>query len=246
MELLPPPLTGSGQALFLDFDGTLVEIASHPDSVRVDDGLVELLMSVHAHFRGALAIVSGRSIDTLDAFLGPNQFALAGLHGLERRLPNGDRFAPEIDHAAFERALTPLREYLVAKAPGAFIEDKGATVAAHFRKAPELEGPIRALLEAAAEALPGYHVMQGKMVLEIKPNEASKGAAVEAFLREAPFKGAVPVFVGDDVTDEEGFAACQASGGFGIKVGSGPSCALHRVPDVSAVWEWLRGASCQH
>lgn len=232
-----PPLP-TRPALFIDFDGTLVDIAAEPGAVRVADGLVPLLARLQTGLAGALAVVSGRPIAELDGFLSPLAFAAAGLHGLERRLAPGAAVLPPPRPAAIERLAARLAARL-GDVPGVLIEDKGATLAVHYRAAPERAPQVVALVRDLVAGADALALVEGKMVIEAKPRGTDKGAAVAAFLEAAPFAGRLPVFLGDDVTDEDGFAAVAAAGGLAVKVGAGPTGAAHRLPGVAAVHDWL-------
>lgn len=219
-------------ALFLDFDGTLVDIAPEPGAVVVPSGLVPTLSALHAYLGGAVAVVSGRPIREIDRFLRPLQLAVAGVHGAERRSAAGEvNHLPAhpmhtVEHAARE---------LAAVHPKLVVEHKDRSLAVHYRQVPHLEALCLEAMERAVALSPGLTLLRGKMVVEAKPGNASKGTAIEAFLREPPFQGRVPVFVGDDVTDEAGFAAVQRAGGLGVKVGEGPTVAWQRLADPRAL-----------
>jgi trehalose 6-phosphate phosphatase len=229
-------------ALFLDFDGTLVDIAPRPEAVRVPEGLPSILARVADRFGGALALVSGRPISELDAFLDPLRLPAFGLHGLERR--RGDR----IEQAEPPAALAEIRAAVQAAlgaSRGVRVEDKGLAIALHYREVPALEDPIRAFATALAAPYPDISVMNGKMVAEIKPRFASKAVAVEALMAEPPFAGRRPVYVGDDVTDEDGMRAALALGGVAVKVGAGETVAPHRVDGPADVRAWLARLSTE-
>lgn len=234
-----PPLEPD-MALFLDFDGTLVELAPRPEDVRVADGLVASLSRLSARLDGALALVSGRPIAEIDRFLAPLNCTAAGLHGHERRAYQ-EEFVQRAEPTADIRALKGVVKSSALLKNGVTLEDKGATIAVHFRDAPEREAQVSELMSEALRALPALHLVRGKMVLEAKPHGCDKGTSVLTFLKEAPFAGRRPVFIGDDVTDEDGIAAVQDAGGIGIKVGPGESCARYRLDDVAAVHHWLAG-----
>ena len=229
---------GAAWALFLDFDGTLIELAATPDAVVVPPGLREVLAACADAFDGAVAIVSGRPISTLDALLDPLRLPAAGLHGLELRLPDGT-----VEETAHRTAgLAGLRarfHSLVREDARLVVEDKGSSVALHFRRAPERERELRELVAGAATPRDGYQVMHGKKVLEIRPTGVDKGTAIDRLLGAPPFAGRRPVFAGDDITDEDGFAAVNGCGGISIKVGTGETRAAYRVPDVTALRGWL-------
>lgn len=225
-------------ALFLDVDGVLLEFAHAPDAVRVPAALRRRLAGLHAQLGGALALVSGRSIATLDALFAPLALPCAGLHGLERR--NGSEVTRfDADPAALD-AVRAAARLVVARYPGALCEDKGVALALHWRAEPLAASDLQALAASAAMQLPGYHLQPGDHVVELRPAGADKGAAIEAFLREAPFAGRMPVFAGDDLTDEHAFEAVNLRGGASILVGTRePSAARQALADVAAVHRWL-------
>ena len=235
--ILPAP--GAGWALFLDVDGTLVEIAADPDGVQVSRHLVALLGRLEARFGGALALVSGRTIATLDRLFAPLRLKAAGNHGLERRGDGGAIVrpprAPEMDEVRTAMA------GFAADRPGVIVEDKTLSVALHYRNRPEAADAAAALAADLAGRLPGRLVVQrGKMMVEVHPGLGDKGTAIARFLDEPPFAGRVPVFIGDDLTDEDGFRLINARGGCSIRVGDGAkTSAAYRVPDVVGVIRWL-------
>jgi trehalose 6-phosphate phosphatase len=239
----PPPETD--WAWFLDVDGTLLELAERPDAVQVEPGLLRALQSLREAARGALALVSGRSVAELDALFAPLRLAAAGQHGVERRDAAGQVHRHAFPAEALRAAAQELAAFARAHA-GILLEDKGASLALHFRLAPQQADAARAALERAAARLgAGFLIQPGKMVLELKPAGRDKGVAIEEFLREPPFAGRVPVFVGDDLTDEHGFEAVQRRGGHAVKVGEGPSVARWRLPDAAAVRRWLADAGAR-
>jgi trehalose 6-phosphate phosphatase len=234
----PPRLTPDA-ALFLDFDGTLVALAETPEAIEVPSALVALLGDLHDLLGGALAVVSGRQIDVIDRFLAPLRLPAAGEHGVQRRDAEGlmqEQHAPDLA-LVLEAANELARIY-----EGLLVERKHAAIALHYRLAPQLEAVCRDAMERVIADQPQLELMHGKFVFEVKPAGINKGIAIDAFLREAPFAGRVPVFAGDDTTDESGFAVVQPRGGVAIKVGSGPSQALHRLDSPRAVFEWLVAA----
>jgi trehalose 6-phosphate phosphatase len=206
-----------GWALFLDIDGTLIDLAETPDGIIVPDGLPGHLQNLSDHLGGALALVTGRALPYADRLFSPHVFPIAGLHGAERRDASGmvTRFEPD---ATFEILKA---EMLVeaARWPGVLIEDKGAAVAAHYRRAPEFKQEVETMMQRSLErAGSDFSLQFGKMVIEIRPSVASKGHAVEAFLAEAPFAGRLPITIGDDVTDEAMFRTANALGGHSIRI----------------------------
>lgn len=233
------PLLTSDSALFLDFDGTLVELAAQPEAVQIPPDLTATLAALSRQLQGALALVSGRRLLDLDEFLAPLQLPIAGEHGALRR--NADGFllsAPAVD---FQHVLDAA-EKLLRRHPGLKLERKTLALSVHYRHAPEMEALCRQMLAQAVALSPGLDMMQGKSVFDVKPASANKGAAIAAFMAEAPFAGRVPLFAGDDVTDEAGFEQVQRMGGHAIKVGSGPSVSRHRCAGVAELAAWLKSA----
>jgi trehalose 6-phosphate phosphatase len=233
----PPPLR-LDQALFLDFDGTLVEIASAPALVRVSAQLPGLLSELARRLGGAVAVVSGRPLDELTGLLAPFAGAMSGQHGLERRRSDGSAI-----RCATQPALGQIRPAVVrfaARHHGLILEDKGSTLALHYRQAPSLGARCRALIRRTARASGGaLQAIAGKMVIELMPRSGGKGQAITEFLAEEPFRGRTPVFIGDDITDEDGFAAVNRLGGISIRVGAGVTIARHHLATVEEVWSWL-------
>lgn len=230
-------------ALFLDFDGTLVDIASHPHSVVVPPGLPDTLARLQDLLLGAVAVVSGRPIREIDHFLAPLVLSVAGVHGAERRRADGT-----LAHQAVQ-PMQAVREAVQALArahPALAVETKRGAIALHYRQAPQLQSLCLSTMQAAVERSTGLTLLCGKMVVEAKLSCASKRQAIEAFLEEAPFAGRTPVFVGDDLTDEPGFDSVQRLGGLGVKVGEGPSVARERVADPNAMREAMERAIVQH
>lgn len=208
-------------ALFLDIDGTLIDIAPSPDAIIVPADLPRRLQDVSDHLGGALALVTGRSLPYADKLFEPFSFPVAGLHGAERRMADGT-VGRVVATAAFEE----VKDALTAAAgqwPGVLIEDKGAAVAAHYRQAPEWQGEVEKAMEFyLLQAGPDFTLQRGKMVFEIRPARASKGSAVQAYLEEAPFKGRRPIAIGDDVTDEAMFRTVNMLGGHSIRIAAEP------------------------
>lgn len=223
-------------ALFLDFDGTLAEIAPRPDAVQVAPGLVETLEKLRERLGGALAIVTGRPVSVIDGFLAPARLDAAGLHGVERRVDGTLAGGRAEDHPDLRRQVERLRAESAALAD-VLIEDKGASVAVHWRLAnPEDAGRAEALVKAAAETLGGaYRLQLGKAVGEIVPALATKAHAIRAFMEQTPYAGRRPVFFGDDRTDEIAFASVNEDGGIAVRVGDGDTVAGRRLPDPAAV-----------
>lgn len=244
-HLLPaPPVTLlTGASLFLDFDGTLAPIADTPEGVVVDRDLLALLRRLRDDLDGRLAIVSGRAIATLRE-LGFGDFLLAGTHGLEFAEPGSPVEAPDRLPAVDEAAAVFSR--FAEDKPGLLVERKSISVGLHFRRAPQWGSEALELAADLAGRL-DLTVQPGKMLYELRPGGADKGSAVHSLMRRSPMAGGTPVFIGDDVTDEEGFAAARDLGGAGILVGPPrPTLAAFSLEQVAAVRHYLeRGAGAE-
>jgi trehalose 6-phosphate phosphatase len=206
--------------LFLDIDGTLLDIAPTPDAVNVDVALLDLLRRLERACDGAIALITGRPIAAVDALFYPLQLPVAGIHGFERRNAQGRYFRP----GAAGAGLSYLRSGVKALAQslhGVLLEDKGCAFAVHYRQVPNLEETIRLrLARLVSGALPAFELLDGDHVIEIKPVAHNKSTAIEAFMQEGPFIGRTPVFIGDDTTDLDGFTAMKRFNGLAIAVGS--------------------------
>lgn len=233
-----PPPWPSRAALFLDLDGTLVEIVRHPSLTEASPRLRRLLPRLPALCDGAVAVISGRRIEDVDRILAPHSFLAAGVHGLERRGVDGSfsSFEPGESLAQMRRKVEPF----VARHEGVWIEDKKTAFAVHYRGRPELEDDVHRFVgELQQQTPPDIEILLGNCVFEIKPGAFDKGRAIELFMTEPPFAGRTPVFIGDDVTDETGFRSVNAMGGVSVKVGDGPTIARWRLADTDAVLDWL-------
>ena len=233
------PLPAQPTALFLDFDGTLVDIAEWPDAIRVDDDTPTTLGRLQRSVDGALAIVTGREIDVIDRFLAPFRCPVAGIHGLVRRDAAGVQHSRTGVPAFLDAAERSLKA-LATTAPGLVVERKSRAIAIHYRARPELERACLAAMEAIAASDASIRIVPGKMVIEAKPGGGDKGSAIADFLNEAPFQGRIPVFVGDDVTDEDGFRLVNDRRGMTVKIGPGPTVAQHRLANPATFVAWLR------
>ncbi len=232
----PRPTDRSSWALFLDIDGTLLDLAPAPDAVVVPGTLPPLLDALTRLLSGAVALISGRSLDGIDRLF-PGGGDAAGTHGVESRL-GGVVTAPA---TPWPDSLTHAVEAAAARLPGVVVERKSHSVALHYLAAPEQAAAVRALAEAIRRdsALP-LTLLDGKAVVEILPAGAGKGAAIERFMRGPPYAGRMPVFVGDDVTDESGFAVVNRMGGISIHIGESPNTAArYRFPSPDSLRNWL-------
>lgn len=234
-----PPVPADNWALFLDVDGCLVDFADTPDGVNVPERLRATLEALSARLGGALALVSGRSLQGLDHLFAPLRVATAaGLHGLERRSASGARDAPPPPGAL--GSIRAEAEQLARRWPGVVVEDKGAALGLHWRRAPNAGDALRDFADAVLPRLPGYRLQHGNQVVELRPAEGDKGSAIDALLEEPPFRGRVPVFAGDDITDESGFAIVNRRGGLSVLVGDRePSAAHYALHSPEAVRRWL-------
>jgi len=226
-------------ALFLDVDGTILQFADTPNGVAPGRHVGPVLRQLSATLGGAVALISGRTIETLDRLFAPLRLPAAGLHGLERRDAVGDlHLLGEAE--ALEHLRRPFAD-LAASKKGVMLEDKGRALAIHYRMAPDEAESIRRRVEDLVRpSADNLRIIHGKMVSEVKPRHADKGSAIHAFMCEAPFLGRVPVFLGDDVTDEDGFRMVNGFDGIAIRVGRGSATAArYRLADVDQVIAWL-------
>lgn len=226
-------------ALFFDFDGTLCALAPTPDAVALAPEVPALLTLLRKRTANAVAIVTGRPIADIDHFLAPLTLPIAGSHGAERRGLDG-----AIEQIGFgDPRLLQLQQDMkvfVADHAGLLLESKGAGLALHFRAAPQWAGLVEQTLTDAIAPHGGAFVLQpGKMVFEVKPKGVDKGIAIRRFMEDAPFSGRVPLFAGDDLTDEKGFAVVNAIGGLSVKIGDGETIAGLRLESVDAFIAWL-------
>jgi trehalose 6-phosphate phosphatase len=241
MSSAPSPFSPQW-ALFLDVDGTLLDHADHPQDVHVDAQLLALLRDLLRAGGGAVALISGRAVADLDRLFAPLQFPAAGQHGTERRSADGSMHRHTPPSSLLESVARSLAR-LSAAHSGLVVENKGMSLALHYRLAPALEGLAQREMRAAVATLgDGFELQAGKYVLEIKPGGKDKGSAIAEFMAEPPFAGRTPVFLGDDLTDEYGFALVNASRGHTIKVGAGNSVARWRLEGAAQVRDWLAAA----
>jgi trehalose 6-phosphate phosphatase len=232
LDLLPP---FAASALLLDLDGTLLELAPTPDAVVVPPGLPATLRTLRDRLAGALGIVTGRPIETIDALLGDAPYAVAGEHGAAMRHAPGEAVQrpplpappPEWLEAA---------ERLAAPHPGVLLERKARGFALHYRAAPEAGPVLRDALAAMLAGSPQFELLPAHMLWEVRPHGMDKGKALEALMARSPFAGRKPVFIGDDVTDEDAIRAARALDGAGFQVADA-------FGSPAAVRTWLQGAA---
>lgn len=236
---MPIHIPSRAVAVFLDFDGTLVDIAERPDRVWLPAATRETLTRLGAALDGAIAIVTGREIEFVDAVLSPFRCPVAGVHGLTRRNAAGQSCS-SIEVPAFLDAAERQLRSLFEASPGLFVERKSRAIALHYRARPDLEAVCLAAMDAIAAGEPGIRVVRGKMVAEARPGGGDKGTAIADFLAERPFAGRAPLFAGDDVTDEDAFRVVNALEGISVKIGPGDTVAQHRLPSSEAFVAWLR------
>lgn len=231
-----PPWPAS-PAVFLDLDGTLLEIAEHPDAVTPSDELKGILAKLPAATDGAIALISGRTVEDVDRIVAPYRLAVAGVHGTQRRSTEG-RMSHASMTSEWVEHVSPALERFVDRHPGLVLENKGLSLAIHYRRRPELENVVLEFV-AGLELPRDIEILRGRKVVELKSSHADKGKAIDAYMSESPFRNRTPVFVGDDVTDEAGFRVVNEMGGVSVKVGSGPTAARWTLPNVSHVLSWL-------
>jgi trehalose 6-phosphate phosphatase len=227
-------------AIFLDFDGTLADIVEHPDDVHLPVDTAQALATLARRTSGAVAIVTGRPIEQIDALTTPLVLAVAGVHGMSRRGFDGRLHATQHDAALFAEAQARLTG-LHLRLPDTMIEIKPGSIAFHYRRRPDLAATIAENIHDALGDLEGLDILHGKMVVEVKAGHAHKGDAIRAFMDEEPFAGRMPLFAGDDVTDEFGFAAIDELDGIAIKIGTGETSAGWRADDPEHFRKWLVG-----
>jgi trehalose 6-phosphate phosphatase len=229
--------------LFLDVDGTLLEHAPQPQEVRVSPRLMMLLRTLSDASGAAIALISGRSVEDLDQLFAPLHLPAAGQHGAERRSADGTMHHQPLMLRERLATAEPFLARLTEKHAGLVAENKGLSLALHFRRAPELQQQVEREMLAIARGLgDGFEIQEGKFVIEIKPSGRDKGTAIAEFMAEEPFAGRTPAFLGDDLSDEYGFTLVNANGGHSIKVGTGPSVARWRLSNAVAVHAWLGAA----
>lgn len=225
-----------GDALFLDFDGTLAGLQDNADTVSLLSGMEDVLVSCAERVGGALAVLSGRDLSDLSKRV-PGNLWRFGNHGLRRAAPNETPTSTTADAPA---GLVAALQIIVTRNPGVQLEPKGPVLAIHYRAAPGVEDELGQALNHAITPFADYSIQHGKMVYEAKPSAANKGVCLTEAMSSAPFKGRRPVMIGDDTTDEDAFSAAQSLRGLAIKVGEGSTVAHHRLASVADVHALLR------
>ena len=237
MNLRPPPPSASGTALFLDIDGTLAEFKRRPEEVGPTPRLTALLRGLTRRLDGRLAMISGRALSDMDRITQGSVVAASGVHGLEHRDALG-----HVDVAPPHPGLDQARSAFIALVqahPTLLLEDKGLGLVLHYRTAPELDGLANTTAAQLAQET-GLALQKGDMMAEVRTPGRNKGDALKAFMTSAPFAGFTPVYVGDDLTDENAFEAARDLGGYGVLVGPDRiTAATFRLETVAAVLAWL-------
>lgn len=233
------PAVESGEAAYyLDFDGVLVELAETPDAIEVAPHLAELLTDLSGRTGGAVSLVSGRAVADIRRHLPGWTGVVVGSHGGEIDRGDGPEALVDAD-PEIVAAITRMVDGFAASDPAYIAEPKPTGVVLHFRRKPELRSAAWQMMEHTLSQFEGFHIHHSKMAFEVRPDGVGKENAVAALSREAPFAGRVPIFFGDDVTDEPAMAWANGNGGHSVKVGEGTSCASCRLPDVAAVHKAL-------
>jgi len=230
----------AGHALYLDIDGTIVEIAQSPEVVRVPEWLLALLGRLSLKLDGALAFVSGRTLASIDELFAPLKLPAIAMHGAEVRSDDEHVIFAQALALELQRALPPLLAALEGMR-GVRLENKGSVLALHYRGAPERGRDVLKLAELTlCELGPEFGLLVGKCVVEIRPRHLNKGTALSRLMEQPPFRGRIPIFAGDDSSDEDAFAVVNRLGGISVRVGApGPSAATYRLPDPDALRAWL-------
>jgi trehalose 6-phosphate phosphatase len=235
-------VSGDGRvALFLDVDGTLLDLADRPSAVVTPTGLVSSLEKAERRLEGALALVSGRAIEELDRLFEPLRLRASGVHGAQVRFNPGEGQTPAPGAVALPASLWTELTDVLRDFPGTFAENKRYSFAVHYRRAPEAEARLRDRVMRLIEGEPRtpIQVVNAHYALELKAPGFDKGGAIAAFLSTFPFRGRTPIFVGDDATDEAGFAVVAARGGYAYSVGRRRPGAIGAFAAPSAVRDWL-------
>lgn len=239
---LPPALSDwRRNALFLDFDGTLAPIVPRPEDAAASADTCRAVAQISALSGGAVAILSGRDLVDLDKRLAPLKLPAAGSHGAVRRDATGALHRVAISADGLRAAIAALEQFAASR--DLLVEKKTGAVTVHYRNHPHYADAARELVDKIADDAADLRAIHGNMVSEIATRSANKGHALEAFMKEAPFAGRIPVMAGDDTTDEDAFRAAQELGGVGLKIGEGTTAAKYRLPDIHDFLNWLGQAA---
>jgi trehalose 6-phosphate phosphatase len=230
----------AGHALYLDIDGTILDLAPTPEGVEVPVWLVPLLQRLSLKLDGAVAFVSGRTVAQIDALFEPLKLPAIGVHGGEVRV-GGERVVCDESLVAELQSALPLVGQAVARVPGVRLENKRCAIALHYRSVPERGREVLKVAELVVASLgPAFAVLVGKCVVEIRPRHLTKGAGLRRLMEQPPFRGRSPIFAGDDVTDEDAFEVVNQLGGISVRVGeAAPSAATYRLTDPEQLRRWL-------
>ncbi len=239
-EVCAPGHGLAGHALYLDIDGTILEIAQSPEVVRVPEWLLPLLRRLSLKLDGALAFVSGRTLASIDELFAPLKLPAIAVHGAEIRANEQHEIFGQPLAVQLQCALPPLLA-AVERLRGVRLENKGSVVALHYRSAPERGRDVLKLAELTlCELGSEFGLLVGKCVVEIRPRHLNKGTALTRLMEQPPFRGRTPIFAGDDSTDEDAFAVVNRLGGISVRVGApAPSAATYRLADPDALRAWL-------
>jgi trehalose 6-phosphate phosphatase len=222
------PQVNANWAVFLDFDGTLVDLAAQPDRAQLVPSVRYAVLSLFHNLGEAVAVVTGRHLADIDRHIGLPDLPLAGSHGLEIRSLRKN--SPSIAHLSpVVAAATAAVNAFAATHPSLLVEQKPGGVVLNYHACPDMGNAVERAMTSIADQHSSMELLPGKMILELRPRGVTKGTAVDTYMAEAPFWGRTPVFIGDDRTDEDGFSAVQAIGGFGIKIGPGETAARYRL-----------------
>jgi trehalose 6-phosphate phosphatase len=241
-QATPGSLTG--HALFLDIDGTLLDLAPTPEAVEVPHGLLSVLQQLSHRLSGAVAFVSGRTIEAIDDLFKPMRVAAVGVHGGEIRGPNGQiQTDPRLTEQL--QAVEPVLREAIAGMRGVVLENKHSAMALHYRSVPERGREVLKVAELVVGGMGSqFAVLMGKCVVEVRPRHLTKGTAIDWLMQQAPFRGRSPIFAGDDCTDEDAFEVVNRAGGISVHVGASASTrARYRVTSPEQLRGWLQQLS---
>ena len=236
----------SGVALFLDIDGTLLEISEKPELVRVNENLKGLIFKLEKCLNGAVAFISGRTILDVDQLFKPLELPMSGKHGAERRDASGQTYTARYHASSITNSIVKTVQKFVNDNPGTSLENKEQTLALHYRLKPQIEKQATDLINDLISNHTELELLNGKMVLEIKPKITHKGTAIAQFMKEYPFVGKTPYFFGDDTSDEDGFKIINSMNGISVCVNPPlNSAAKFKLDTVSSVINWLESLSAK-